>query len=223
MRFVRWPTRVKQNFLFQNKTFFFKTKFSFFQNKTFFFKTKFSFFQNKTFFFKTKFSFSKQNFLFQNKTFAYEQRKLFYETKIYFAKLSFAKQNFLFKTTLVSLVSSKQMRTEYWSAILRLLWNWCCHVLRVLWNIHRRELRSLPRMWCGTWSRKSDHHELFWKGLSLPENEFYPIRTQFLKVSSCNFELTARRYSIHSPACATSSDSLQDWDLVARGPWTGNL
>ena len=42
------------------------------------------------------------------------------------AKLSSTKQNFLFKTTLVSLVSSKQMRTEYWSAILQLqLRNFC--------------------------------------------------------------------------------------------------
>ena len=213
--FVRWPTRVKQNFLFQNKIFFFKTKLSF--SKQIFL------FENKTFFFKTKFYFWKQNFLLWTK-------KLFYETKIYFqnnflfenktfflkAKLSFTKQNFLFKITLVSLVSSKQMRTDYWSAILRLLRNWRCHVLRVLWNILRRELRLLPRMWCDTWSRRSDHHEIFWKELSLPEMS-YIIRTQFLKVSFCNFELTARLQHSFSSMCHLQwfFTRLRSWDLDA--------
>ena len=42
------------------------------------------------------------------------------------------------------------------------------------------------------------------------------IRTQFLKLNSATLNLQ------HSPACVTSSGSLQDRDLVARGSWIGN-
>ena len=89
--------KCKHNFLFENKTFFCETKLFFLEqnilleNKSLFLKTKLSL-MKKIYFMKQK-RLLKITFLFENKTF-------------------FLKEKLFFKTTLVSLVSSKQMRIE---------------------------------------------------------------------------------------------------------------
>ena len=125
---------TKQNFLLQNKTFFYKTKLSFMKQ---------NFILKITFSLKIKLSFWKQNFLFGNKTFFLEIIFLFTKqnslllnkTKLSFAllKCQMKQTNFLFKATLVPLVSSKTNENRVRpGAILRLLRKWCCYVLRIL-------------------------------------------------------------------------------------------